>query len=287
MVQDVPFAGTAESPQQTTGVKQTAVLAGDSPSLWKIAKARGKPKNTLAAKEEETTEVIEKPAENTVMAAAEPKQEKPTVIYKNGKVSAVVPNQSQKSLNWLDRQEAAVWTSMSQSDTPSVWSAAADAQTVSTDRAKAFRVADEQLAPSGSNTAGGTPQQTENNIINSLPVRIVGEEQKPEAKVNPLLLPLGTPAPVSANEPAVPAAVPAIPTGLPPKVNPDGLSEALSPAAQANTEKRNKMKKKAAWLTNCFLSSENRKRILCPVSVQGQLPPYRRKKKKIKARQAP
>lgn len=241
VVQDVPFAGTAEPPQQTTVVKHTAVLAGDSPSLWKIAKARGKPKNTLAAKEEEETpeipEVMEKPAENTVMAAAEAKQEKPTVIYKNGKVSAVVPNQSQKSLNWLDRQEAAVWTSMSQSDTPSVWSAAADAQTVSTDRAKAFRVADEQPAPSGSNTAAGTSQQTENNVINSLPVRIVGEEQKPEAKVNPLLLPLGTPAPVSASGPAVPAAAPAIPAGLPPKVNPDGLSEALATAAQANTEK--------------------------------------------------
>lgn len=61
VVQDVPFAGTAESPQQTAGIKQTATafLAGDSPSLWKIAKARGKPKNTLATKEEETPEAME------------------------------------------------------------------------------------------------------------------------------------------------------------------------------------------------------------------------------------
>lgn len=283
VVQDVPFAGTAESPQQTTGIKQTAVLAGDSPSLWKIAKARGKPKNTLAAKEEETTGVIEKPAENTVMAAAEPKQEKPTVIYKNGKVSAVVPNQSQKSLNWLDRQEAAVWTSMSQSDTPSVWSAAADAQTVSTDRAKAFRVADEQPAPSGSNTAGGTSQQTENNIINSLPVRIVGEEQKPEAKVNPLLLPLGTPAPVSANEPAVPAAVPAIPTGLPPKVNPGGLSEALSPAAQANTEKKKQNEEESGLVDKLFSFFGKSETDTLPSVGSGTAPAVQTEKEKDKS----
>lgn len=283
VVQDVPFAGTAESPQQTTSVKQTAVLAGDSPSLWKIAKARGKPKNTLAAKEEETPEVIEKPAENTVMATAEPKQEKPTVIYKNGKVSAVVPNQSQKSLNWLDRQEAAVWTSMSQSDTPSVWSAAADAQTVSTDRAKAFRVADEQPAPSGSNTAGGTSQQTENNIINSLPVRIVGEEQKPEAKVNPLLLPLGAPAPVSANEPAVPAAVPAIPTGLPPKVNPDGLSEALSPAAQANTEKKKQNEEENGLVDKLFSFFGKSETDTLPSVGSGTAPAVQTEKEKDKS----
>ena len=255
MVQDVPFAGTAESPQQTAGIKQTATafLAGDSPSLWKIAKARGKPKNTLATKEEETPEAMEKPAENIVAAAAEPKQERPTVIYKNGKVSAVVSNQPQKSLNWLDRQEAAVWTSMSQSDTPSVWSAAADAQTAATDRAKAFRVADEQPAPSG-NTAEETPQNTESNIINSLPVRIVGEEQKPEAKTNPLLLPLGTPMPVPAggSATAVPAAAPVIPAGLPPKVNPDGLSEALLPAAQANTEKTKQNEEESGLVNKLF-----------------------------------
>lgn len=255
MVQDVPFAGTAESPQQTAGIKQTATafLAGDSPSLWKIAKARGKPKNTLVTKEEETPEAMEKPAENIVAAAAEPKQERPTVIYKNGKVSAVVSNQPQKSLNWLDRQEAAVWTSMSQSDTPSVWSAAADAQTAATDRAKAFRVADEQPAPSG-NTAEETPQNTESNIINSLPVRIVGEEQKPEAKTNPLLLPLGTPMPVPAggSATAVPAAAPVIPAGLPPKVNPDGLSEALLPAAQANTEKTKQNEEESGLVNKLF-----------------------------------
>lgn len=238
VVQDVPFAGTAESPQQATGVKQSTLLAGDSPSLWKIAKARGKPKNALATKEEEAArETTEKAVKNADTTAAEQKQERPTVIYKNGKASAIVPNQSQKSLNWLDRQEAAVWTSMSQSDMPSVWSAAADAETVSTDRAKAFRVADEQPVPSGSNTADSTTQDTENNIINSLPVRIVGEEQKPEAKADPLLLPLGTPAPVSAGAPIIPATAPVIPTGLPPKVNPGGLSEALLPAAQTNTEK--------------------------------------------------
>lgn len=170
---------------------------------------------------------------------------------------------------------------MSQSDTPSVWSAAADAQTAATDRAKAFRVADEQPAPSG-NTAEETPQNTESNIINSLPVRIVGEEQKPEAKTNPLLLPLGTPMPVPAggSATAVPAAAPVIPAGLPPKVNPDGLSEALLPAAQANTEKQNKMKRKAVWLINCFLSLVNRTQVLlCPASVPGRLPLRSRKRK--------
>lgn len=244
VVQDVPFAGTAGSARQTADIKQTAFLAGDSPSLWKIAKARGKSENVSEPKEEKALpETTEKPAENTTVSAVKQKQEKSTVIYKNGKVSAVVQNQPQKSLNWLDRQEAAVWTSMSQSDMPSVWSAAADAGTVSNDRAKAFRVADEQPAPAeNTGNAGGTAdsnsQKAENNIINSLPVRVVGEEQKPEAKVNPLLLPLGTPGPTAANEPVMPAAVPVLPvvsTGLPPKVNPSGLSEALSTAAEANT----------------------------------------------------
>lgn len=240
VVQDIPFAGTAESPQQTASVKQNAFLAGNSPGLWKIAKARGKTQNTPEVKKEETiaTKPADAPVESETVLAARQDPEKPAVIYKNGKASAVVQNQSQKSLNWLDRQEAAVWTSMSQSDTPSVWSAAADAETGFTDRAKAFRVADEQPA-AADGEANAAPQKAEENVISSLPVRVVGEDQKPEAKVNPLLLPLGTPAKVPADAPvAAPvAAVPVLPAGLPPKVNPDGLAEALSPTA-ATTEKK-------------------------------------------------
>ncbi len=246
VVQDIPFAGTAETPQTAKSVKETSFLAGDSPSLWKIAKARGKPKNTLAPKHEETEtkeatgetagEKTEKVSETASV------NNKPMIIYRDGEVSAVIQNEPQKSLNWLDRQQAAVWTSMSQSDTPSVWSPAADA-TGAADRAKAFRVAEEQTT---------TPQKTENapastptgeapqdNVINSQPVRIVGEEQKPQAKTDPLLLPLGAPAP-STTSPATPApaAAPVIAAGPPPKVNPGGLSAALSSPTKTETEEK-------------------------------------------------
>lgn len=237
VVQDVPFAGTTEAPEQSAATNQKAFLAGDSPSLWKVAKVRGKPKNALAVKEPEpTSQATEKPIETAALSAIEQTREKPTVIYKNGKVSAVIQNQSQKSLNWLDRQEAAVWTSMSQSDTPSVWSTAADAENVSADRAKAFRVANEQPEQSGDKK---NTTEAADNVISSLPVRVVGEEQKPEVKNNPVLLPLGTPTPVSATGRTVPTAVvsPNNSVVLPPKVNPEGLPNALSPTADVKTEK--------------------------------------------------
>ncbi len=240
VVQDVPFAGTAESPRQTAVVNQKAFLAGDAPSLWKIAKARGKPKNSLATKEADPLpQSAKEPIESVAMSSVGQKQEKPTVIYKNGKVSAVIQNQSQKSLNWLDRQEAAVWTSMSQSDTPSVWSTAADAENVSADRAKAFRVANEQPEQSDKKqTPTEKNGESSDNVISSQPVRVIGEEQKPEVKINPILLPLGTQASSATKEtPAVPAIVPANPSVLPPKVNPEGLASTLSSATETKSEK--------------------------------------------------
>lgn len=218
VVQDIPFAGTAqtpETPQKTTAapVHQKA-LAGDSPSLWKVAKARGTPRNSMAVKQEEKTEKAQTtartPAPEQVASAP-----KPEIIYRHGRTAIVTQNQDKKSLNWLDRQEAAVWTSMSQSDTPSVWSSAAETTVASSDRAKAFRVADEQPA-----------ETKESNVINSAPVRVIGEEAQPEAKENPILLPLGTPAPKAAPAP-LPQSAPAIPATSPamvPPVNPNGLT---------------------------------------------------------------
>ncbi len=231
VVQDVPFAGTAEKNDvsQTAKAKKpdTAAIAGNSADLWKIARVRGSSKGVgapekTAAKEPEKLKIAQKSGSEPA-AAPKPAGQK-TVIYRNGR--DVTPDKAREtSLNWLDRQEAAVWTSMSQSDTPSVWSAAADGVS-DPDRAKAFRVADEQPAPA---TGDKKDEKPEDNVVSSLPVRVVGEEQKPEAKTNPLLLPLGAPTAAPAAAVKAQAAPAVIPTGIPQNVNPAGLAAALAP----------------------------------------------------------
>lgn len=231
VVQDIPFAGTAEKNNvlQTAAVKKptTAAIAGNSTDLWKIARVRGSSKGVgapgkTAEKKPENLKIAQKSDAETP-AATKPAGQK-TVIYRNGR--DVTPDKARESsLNWLDRQEAAVWTSMSQSDTPSVWSAAADGIS-DPDRAKAFRVADEQPAPANN---AKTDEKPENNVVSSLPVRVVGEEQSPEAKTNPLLLPLGAPTAAPAAAVKTQTAPPVIPTGIPQNVNPAGLTAALTP----------------------------------------------------------
>lgn len=170
-------------------------------SPWKVAKVGGKSLNALAVKDGAVKK--EKPAAvKAQSSAAEAPQEK--VIYKNGRAKKVdMPAESDKSLNWLDRKEAAVWTSLSQSDSPSVW-AIGDSRPAET--AKAFRVAAEETEQSEKKD-----EPVEKNEISSAPVRTVGKEEKPEAIANPVLLPLGTsagtPAPVVAQNPT-PASVP-------------------------------------------------------------------------------
>ncbi len=269
VVQDIPFAGTTEQTEKTATtaqkIKDTTVLAGDTPSLWKIAQARGNAKRPTVEKKE-----IVKTSEKTSLDVVEEtatNQKETTTIYRNGKIAAVIEQPTNQSLDWLDRQEAAVWTSMSQSDTPSVWSAAIEANSIPKDRAKAFRIADEQPAVSekpaqtespAEKKQTGNNETAEKNVINSSPVRTIGEEQKPEAKSNPLLLPLGVPvSSFNATTPTPATANQTYPTGSAPlKVDPDGLAAALSKKEQSETEK--KQGSEDSGLVNKFFSFFNK-----------------------------
>ena len=249
VVQDIPFAGTSETEkplnkQTLPTIKNRTNLAGDSPSLWKIAKVKGKPKNSLAVKQEENKSVQELAKKDEIKKETL-KTDKFDVIYRNGRAVELAQNQEKKSLNWLDRQEAAVWTSMSQSDAPSVWSSAAEKEALSSDRAKAFRVADEQPAP--------TTESRESNVVNSAPVRVIGEEVKPEAKANPLLLPLGNKTankaePVNAS-PQIPSFVPSASPAVVPNVNPNGFHAALPEETQT---KKNSQGSNEGLMTKLF-----------------------------------
>lgn len=206
VVQDVPFAGTAQVPDSNQNnaflpnPAHNATLAGNSPSLWKVAKIKEPASGNLTdTPKEEKKQIAEKKVESENLPQTTGKE----TIYRNGRAVASIQNQEKKSLNWLDRQKAAVWTSMAQSDTPSVWSSATETASASADKARAFRVAEEQQSTAA-----------ETNVINSAPVRVVTESAQPEAKENPLLLPLGTPtatqtiptinSPVLANAPSSP-----------------------------------------------------------------------------------
>ena len=199
VVQDIPFSEMT-SPSETvkknesvpSPVESKKVIAGNSPDLWKVAHVKG---TAQAFAEKKKTEVVSKAPETQSDTASDERNVsgKPDMIYRNGKAVAVVQRPEKKTLNWLDRQEAAVWTSMSQSDTPSVWSADMETKTASSEKARAFRVADEQpvatVADKGKNPT----------------VRTVETNPAPEAKQNPLLLPLGdsnAPAAASGNRPS-------------------------------------------------------------------------------------
>ena len=191
VVQDIPFSESVsssetvkknESVPASAPARKNRALAGNSSDLWKIAKIRGTPKMSAgkpqsALPEKEIKEKSETAFEQTLPS------EKPDMIYRNGKAVAAVRQQEKKPLNWLDRQEAAVWTSMSQSDTPSVWSADTETEKTSPEKARAFRVAGELPAISA--------KSEENNPS----VRAVNASPSPEAKENPVLLPLGSPTP--------------------------------------------------------------------------------------------
>ena len=172
-------------------------------SPWKVAKVGGKSSNALAVKDGAVKKEEPATAKSQTSVAEAPQAK---VIYKNGRAKKIdMPAESDKSLNWLDRKEAAVWTSLSQSDSPSVW-AIGDSRPAET--AKAFRVAAEETEQPEKKD-----EPAEKNEISSAPVRTVGKEEKPEAIANPVLLPLGTsagtPAPVAAQNPTATAPAPA------------------------------------------------------------------------------
>lgn len=210
-----------------------------SPGPWKVAKVGGKSVNALAVKNEAVEKDV--PAEKQASNASVPPKEASKVIYKNGRAKKVdMPAESGKSLNWLDRKEAAVWTSLSQSDSPSVWTVS-DSRPAET--AKAFRVATEDKPAEQSGTA--VEEKTE---ISSAPVRTVGKEEKPEAIANPVLLPLGsaagTPIPATVNPAGeaapTPAAAPAAASSAAPAkasvIPAPSQTAASAPAAENKTD---------------------------------------------------
>lgn len=199
-------------------------------NLWKIAVANGTPKNKLAVKkpEPENEKIIaiknlareeadnNSPSEEYIeVKNTAPSSE--TVIYRNGRPHKIF-NKADESeskntetanrknntpLDWMDRQQAAVWTSMAQSDTPSVWTLSSNDTPHNPEAAKAFKVADvSEPAPEK------TTENEKDNVLTSAEVRVVGEEKKPEAKKSPLLLPLGSSTPVSTSSPLPAASMP-------------------------------------------------------------------------------
>ena len=247
-------------------------LAGNSPELWKIAKVKGQKENVLDKRDSAAEEKTNNESDPNSLLTVSSEEENKNIIYRNGRPTDVVIKKQQKSLNWLERQEAAVWTSMSQTDTPSVWSAAADASDVPAERAKAFRVAEdiaatkETISTEEKNVNSSSDTQAsqvitetseekkakadqEQDVLNSASPRVVGEKEKPEGKINPLLLPLGNPAPSSSSATNASASVqttpinnkPTLTEQAPPalpKVNPTGLSEILSQQKE-NPEQKN------------------------------------------------
>lgn len=234
-----PVANAAE--KKAPPPAKSTHLAGNAQSLWKVAKVRGK-SNTPETKAAEPARQPSVPEKDSAGDGALTPMDNPasdnggaSVIYRNGKAKPVETAAQKKSLNWLDRQEAAVWTSMSQSDAPSVWSASAES--VPADRARAFRIADEQPAPVATQTLPESDAGNKNDVVNSAPVRTVGEAEKPESKTNPLLLPLGGSKPQTTETPALTATTTATPVTAPAATiptNPAGLSAALSNSPATN-----------------------------------------------------
>lgn len=248
VVQEVPFSGTETKKAENTPAAQKAPARTEPESAyenpWKIATVNGKAKNPLAVIKPDTRAAIKNiakdetpPEEYMEVRNGTPSGDKgQAIIYRNGRVHKVYQldgneneekQDGEKSLNWMDRQQAAVWTSMSQSDAPSVWMASSDEKSHNSEAAKAFKVADV------------TEEKPAEDVITSAPVRVVGEEKKPEARKDPLLLPLG-PASPAARAPLTVPSLPASATVLPPGENlkttadptPDAF-KAADPASEA------------------------------------------------------
>ena len=133
-------------------------------SPWKVAKVNGtnrlNPAVTANAEETAAATIIENKKELPAQAPVETVSTDETlppetraVFYHNGKIKKIITKDGQAvdpsakpeevPDDFFAGQEAAVWTNMSQSDTPSVWSFASGGKNGKT--AKAFKVAD--MAP--------------------------------------------------------------------------------------------------------------------------------------------
>ena len=107
----------------------------------------------LETKTQENSEFSVAAVQDVSSKTQEEKEQSSTVIYRNGKIKQVInadgtqtdfqpqtAYRERQNLEWLEGQEAAVWTNMSQSDVPSVWSFASN-NAEDSDRAKAFKTA--------------------------------------------------------------------------------------------------------------------------------------------------
>ncbi|MCQ2914502.1 MAG: hypothetical protein MJ247_04845 [Alphaproteobacteria bacterium] len=184
-------------------------------SLWRVAKVAGKPNNSKAVvnnipkeiktvsdpgsiqepRQKETDQILHEVADNTSVV------KKNTVIYKNNRPkegSATVEEiasvaEDNKSLDWMDRQQAAVWTSLSQNDTPSVWKQSRDDDP---NAAKAFRIANDETEakkeePKKEEVKAEDTKKENSNELTSMQPKVIELEKKPEAISSPTLLPLG------------------------------------------------------------------------------------------------
>lgn len=187
----------------------------DSP--WVVAKVGGKTPKNLAIKPTEQKKMeSEKPVyhstnlnkDDVVLTELSEHSEKSEtssseIFRYDRKIEQNEENKKDDShsLNWMDREQAAVWTSLSQTDTPSVWEK--NEKTENLNSVKAFRVADELTAEEISKTEE-TKKNIESNEISSKTARII-EDEKPEGIKNPTLLPLpdnaakGLPTPVPSS----------------------------------------------------------------------------------------
>lgn len=202
----------------------------------------GKPVGNLAV-EPET--VADEHAEIPVSAAADETPEKrtaaattdephdsaakaQTVIYRNGKAKQIInadgtstdlqPQTSyreQRNTDWLDGQEAAVWTNMSQSDVPSVWSFASQ-EDDTPQKTKAYKVAAGE--PDEAASAAQTQQpDAEANIKQETPDstpadKTPAQQEQQQAQNTQQAQPTPpTPAAPAAQQPAAAPALPVLP----------------------------------------------------------------------------
>ena len=239
-----PEASEKTTENAQTASKETKPKKKKRKSPWKIAMVGGKPVGNLAV-EPET--VADEPAEIPVSAAADETPEKrtaaattdaphdsaakaQTVIYRNGKAKQIInadgtstdlqPQTSyleQRNTDWLDGQEAAVWTNMSQSDVPSVWSFASQ-EDDTPQKTKAYKVAagEPDEAASAARTQQDAKADVKQDTPDSAPADKTQAQQEPEQQQTQDAVqnaPQAQPASPTSAAPAAqqPAAAPALP----------------------------------------------------------------------------
>lgn len=266
-VADVPAvkAGAVQEVKQekkeekTAGVKETRKQNKKKKrkNPWKIAMVGGKPVDNLAVEPQapetvhgvaaDKIENAEAPAvksepEKTAAAPTAAAENKSTIIYRNGKAKQIInadgtgtdlqpqtAYRAQRNADWLDGQEAAVWTNMSQSDVPSVWSFASQEDDTPS-KTKAYKVAAEQETPAAE------PQTNQRETKQETPAeqQPAKSPAKEKASAQPAAASVPPPAPaVAAKQPETQASslpvAPVLPSVVQPLTNQKPAGAAPSP----------------------------------------------------------